>query len=59
MVFYMQVISSGWEHDFKRVFAMNKRRLAMLEPLISELNAQHFLNIVRQLCFEVGRKKKT
>ena len=45
---------SAFEDSPKRKLAMAKRRLAILGPILLELNARVYTGIVRQLSFELG-----
>ena len=45
---------SAFEESPKRKLAMAKRRLAILGPILLELNARVYTGIVRQLSFELG-----
>eukprot|EP00762_Andalucia_godoyi_P006373 ANDGO_05843.mRNA.1 Protein KBP homolog len=44
----------SFEADPERVVAMHKRRCAALEPIVSQLNPQHYTSLLRQLWFELG-----
>ena len=50
---------SAFETIPKRRFAMAKRRIAILGPVLGELNARVYTGIVRQLSFELGEISNT
>lgn len=43
-----------FETDMERRCKMHKRRIAMLEPLIVDLNPQYYLLVNRQIQFEIA-----
>ena len=43
-----------FDDDFENRCKMHKRRIGMLNPILLELNPQHFLQICRQLTFEIA-----
>uniref|UniRef100_T2M835 KIF-binding protein n=1 Tax=Hydra vulgaris TaxID=6087 RepID=T2M835_HYDVU len=43
-----------FDDDFENRCKMHKRRIDMLKPILLELNPQHFLQICRQLTFEIA-----
>ncbi|PHJ24745.1 kbp-like protein [Cystoisospora suis] len=49
---------SFFEDDLKRYIAMHTRRANLLSSLVDELNPQHYLDLVRQMQFELGETYK-
>ncbi|CAO2608239.1 KIF-binding protein [Lemmus lemmus] len=47
-------VLSFFETDMERRCKMHKRRIAMLEPLIVDLNPQYYLLVNRQIQFEIA-----
>ncbi|XP_078667027.1 KIF-binding protein-like isoform X2 [Branchiostoma floridae x Branchiostoma belcheri] len=45
---------SFFEQDFERRCKMHKRRVDMLQSLLSELNQQHYLLVCRQIMYEIA-----
>ena len=43
-----------FEEDFKRRFTMHKRRAAIMEPLLLELNPNAYWDLVKRLTFHLG-----
>ncbi|CBZ54024.1 Protein KBP homolog, related [Neospora caninum Liverpool] len=49
---------SFFENDVQRYTAMHSRRAKLLASLVMELNPQHYLDLVRQMHFELGETYK-
>ncbi|ESS36444.1 KBP-like protein [Toxoplasma gondii VEG] len=49
---------SFFENDVQRYMAMHSRRAKLLAALVVELNPQHYLDLVRQMHFELGETYK-
>jgi hypothetical protein len=45
---------AGFEQDAHRACVMHRSRAKALEPLCGQLNAQHFLGLVRSISLELG-----
>ena len=45
---------SEFDTNFERRCKMHKRRIDLLTPILSEINSQFYLQICRQLQYEIG-----